>query len=94
LNITTIVENVGIRGDVNVQKQLKIKYYVEMPNSLNVTQKTKPTEIIYDLIGDLDLQVKCNVAKALPMHPKPFRFLKISYPCHICLQEKQKVNNH
>jgi len=24
-----------------------------MPNSLNVTQETKPTEIIYDLIDDL-----------------------------------------
>jgi len=26
---------------------------VEMPNSLNVTQETKPTKIIYELIDDL-----------------------------------------
>jgi len=90
LNITTIVEDVGIRGDVNVQEKLEIRYYVEMPNSLNVTQETKRTKIIYDLIADLDLQVKCNVAKALPMHPKPFCFLKISCLCHIYLQEKKR----
>ncbi len=67
-----------------------IRYYVEMPNSFNVTQEIKPTEIIYDLIDDLvdEPSVKCNVAKALPMHPKPFCFLKISYPCHIYLRGK------
>jgi hypothetical protein len=65
-----------------------------MPNNNNVTQETKPIEIIYDLIGDLDLRVKYNVAKVLLMHLKPFCFLKISYPCHIYLQGKQKVNNY
>jgi hypothetical protein len=45
LNIT-IVEDVGIKGDVNVQEQFEIRYYVEMPNSLNVTQETKPIEYL------------------------------------------------
>jgi hypothetical protein len=39
LNIITIVESVGIGDDIIVKEQPKIMYYVEMPNSLIVTQK-------------------------------------------------------
>jgi hypothetical protein len=53
LNITTIVEGVGIRDDIIVTEQPKIMYYVEMPNSFIVTQKTRLIEAIYELRDNL-----------------------------------------
>jgi len=53
LNITIIIKDVGIGDDVNEQEQPNIKYYVNMPNSLPITQETRQTQVIYDLIYDL-----------------------------------------
>jgi len=58
LNITTIVEGVGIGDDIIVKEQPKIMYYVEMPNSLIVTQKTRLIEAIYDYYFHIYLQGK------------------------------------
>jgi len=91
LNITTIVEGVWIGDDIIVKEQPKIMYYVEMPNSLIVTQKTRLTEAIYVLIDNLVDGPSCEVQcyQRFANDPRPFCLLQISYYFHIYLQGKQ-----
>jgi hypothetical protein len=67
-----------------------------MVDSLNVTQETNPTKIIYHLIDDFingpSGEVQC--CQSFTNASKRFDFLKIFYPCHIYMQGKQKLNNH
>jgi hypothetical protein len=78
LNITTIVEGVKIGDDIIVKEQPKIMYYVEMPNSLIVTQKTRLTKAIYDLRDYLIDGPSCEVQcyQSFANDPRPFCLLQ------------------
>jgi len=91
LNVTTIVESVGIGDDTIIKEQLKIMYYVVMPNSLIVTHKTRPTKAIYDfrdnLVDGPSSEVQCY--QSFANDPRPLCLLQIFYSFYIYLQGKQ-----
>jgi hypothetical protein len=53
LNLTTIIQNVGIENH-DEHEQLNVRYYVQEPRNRIATHKTRQALIIYDLIIDLD----------------------------------------